>query len=92
MATPAKQLARSGGISYQELIAQDVVPPPRTLTLENAYDGGPVTVPVHRYTTQAYHDLEMQKLWPKVRSGPRLVVRPGKPAPSSPWPCLAWPA
>ena len=45
MATPAKQLARSGGISYQELIAQDVVPPPRTLTLESPYDGFPVIQP-----------------------------------------------
>ena len=28
---------RSSGISYQELIRDDVVPPPVTLTLENTY-------------------------------------------------------
>ena len=58
--------ARSMGISYQELIRQDVVAPPRTLTLESPFTGPLVSVPVSRYTTQAFHDLEMEKLWPKV--------------------------
>ena len=66
MSRPAKQLTRSGGISYQELIAQDVVPPPHTLTLENPLLEGPTSVPITRYNSQAYHDLEMRKLWPKV--------------------------
>lgn len=61
----AQQL-NSAGISYQELIAQDVVPPPRTLTLENRYEGGPLTVPVNRYRDRAYHEQEMRDLWPKV--------------------------
>ena len=61
----AEQL-NSAGISYQELIAQDVVPPPRTLTLENRYEGGPLTVPVSRYRDRAYHEQEMRDLWPKV--------------------------
>jgi phenylpropionate dioxygenase-like ring-hydroxylating dioxygenase large terminal subunit len=42
------------------------VPPPRTLTLQNPLVDGVTTVPVTRYTTQAFHDLEMRKLWPKV--------------------------
>ena len=33
----ADQRDRSAGISYQELIAQDAVPPPAVLTLENPY-------------------------------------------------------
>src|SRR5262245_32723846 len=57
---------RSSGISYQQLIRNDVVPPPRTLTLENPYPSLITSVPVARYTTQAQHDLEMKKLWPKV--------------------------
>ena len=67
MATPANQLEpRSSGISYQELIASDAVPPPETLTLEGKLESDVTTVPVRRYTTREYHDLEMQKLWPKV--------------------------
>lgn len=58
--------ARSEGISYQDLIASDAVPPPTTLTLTSRFESPLVSVPVSRYTTQAFHDLEMEKLWPKV--------------------------
>jgi phenylpropionate dioxygenase-like ring-hydroxylating dioxygenase large terminal subunit len=61
----ARQI-NSAGISYQELIAQDVVPPPVVLTLQNRYQGGPLTVPIARYRDRHYHDLEMKELWPKV--------------------------
>jgi nitrite reductase/ring-hydroxylating ferredoxin subunit len=58
---------RSKGISYQELIAQDPVAPPKTLTLENPYQPGITTrVPVSRYASKEFHDLEMEKLWPRV--------------------------
>ncbi|HEX7034640.1 MAG TPA: aromatic ring-hydroxylating dioxygenase subunit alpha [Pseudomonadales bacterium] len=67
MSTPARKIAaRSSGLSYQELIAQDAVPPPRVLTLENPFEGDLLSVPIARYTTQQYHDLEMQRLWPRV--------------------------
>ena len=65
MAATQRQ-TRSAGISYQDLISRDAVPPPLTLTLENKFEGPPTTVPVSRYTTQAFHDLEMRNLWPKV--------------------------
>ena len=57
---------RSQGISYQELISSDQVPPPRTLTLENVFRSPVNSVPVTRYTSREFHDLEMRKLWPKV--------------------------
>ena len=57
---------RSQGISYQELISRDQVPPPRTLTLENVFRSPVNSVPVTRYTSQEFHDLEMRKLWSKV--------------------------
>lgn len=58
---------RSAGISYQQLIAGDVVAPPAVLTLENPLTDVPLTsVPVSRYTTREYHDLEMSRLWPAV--------------------------
>ncbi len=64
--TSQAEAPRSGGISYQELIRGDAVPPPGSLTLENVYRSSLVSVPVHRYTSQAFHDLEMEKLWPRV--------------------------
>ena len=57
---------RSEGISYQALVSQDVVPPPKTLRLQNVFRSPLVSVPVSRYTSQAFHDLEMRKLWPRV--------------------------
>jgi phenylpropionate dioxygenase-like ring-hydroxylating dioxygenase large terminal subunit len=57
---------RSSGISYQELIAQDVVPPPDVLRLENPYESSLTSVSVERYRSRAFHELEMQKLWPRV--------------------------
>ena len=64
--TSQAEAPRSGGISYRELIGSDAVPPPRTLTLENVYRSSLVSVPVRRYTSQAFHDQEMEKLWPRV--------------------------
>jgi len=67
MATPADKLEpRSAGISYQDLIATDAVPPPATLQLEGRLDSDVTTVPVERYTSKAFHDLEMKKLWSRV--------------------------
>jgi len=66
MATNLAKAARSSGISYQELIAGDAVPATNALALESPYTGGPTSVPVKRYTTREFHDLEMQKLWPRV--------------------------
>ena len=67
MAThPANDTARSAGISYQALIAQDPVPPPVVLTLESPFRLPLTSVPVSRYTSRDFHELEMRKLWPAV--------------------------
>ena len=67
MATTADDArSRSAGISYQELIANDVVAPPASLTWENPLDVPVTSVPVTRYTTQSFYDLEMHDLWPRV--------------------------
>lgn len=57
---------RSGGISYQTLIATDAVPPPAPLTWENPLEEAPVGVPVSRYTSSEYHTRETNELWPRV--------------------------
>jgi phenylpropionate dioxygenase-like ring-hydroxylating dioxygenase large terminal subunit len=66
VSTASKNTRRSAGISYQELIARDAVPPPTTLTLENPLDVPLTSVPVTRYTGREYYELEMAKLWPRV--------------------------
>jgi len=66
MASTAKDLNRSAGISYQQLLARDAVPPPDVLTWESPYESGLTSVPVSRYTDRAFHELEMQKLWSRV--------------------------
>lgn len=57
---------RSAGIRYQALIAGDAVPPPAPLTWENPLDVPLTSVPVNRYTSRVFHELEMCDLWPKV--------------------------
>ena len=65
MATNAAQ-ERSQGISYQDLVAKDVITPPDVLTLENPYQSGLTSVAVSRYTSPEFHQLEMQKMWSKT--------------------------
>jgi len=58
---------RSAGVSYQELIGNDPVAPPAVLTLENPLKDVPITsVPVSRYTSREFYELEMERLWPRV--------------------------
>jgi phenylpropionate dioxygenase-like ring-hydroxylating dioxygenase large terminal subunit len=67
MATPARKVARSAGISYQELLDGDTVPPEDTLRrVSPPLDVPLVSVPVDRYRSPAFHDLEMKRLWPRV--------------------------
>ncbi len=58
--------ARSDGPSVQEVLALDVVAPPPELR-EGYYEYlGSEDIPVERYTSQAWHDLEVERLWRKV--------------------------
>ena len=66
MAANPALAARSGGIRYSELVAGDAVPDRHALALENPYRDGPTSVPISRYTTREFHDLEVRRLWPRV--------------------------
>ena len=66
MSTVVTRSDRSAGISYQELLDGDAVQPPEVLRLENPYQGALASVSVDRYRSRAYHDLEMERLWPRV--------------------------
>ena len=56
----------STGISYQELLDSDTREVPEVLRMQSARDLPPITVPIERYTSRAFHDLEVEKVWKKV--------------------------
>ncbi len=67
MSEHAIERNRSTGISYQDLISKDPIAPPTVLTLENPLKDVPITsVPVTRYISRAFYELEMERLWPHV--------------------------
>lgn len=51
---------------YQQLLDHDTRPVPDILRVKSPLQGGPVEVPVENYTSKAYHDLEVEKLWKRV--------------------------
>ena len=60
------QGARSSGLSYQKLLDSDTRNVPEVLRLQSARELPQARVPLERYTSQAFHDLEMEKVWGKV--------------------------
>ena len=58
--------ARSPGISYQQLLDTDTRPVPDVLRLESPRYLGSDDVDVAHYTSRAWHDLEAERLWPRV--------------------------
>jgi phenylpropionate dioxygenase-like ring-hydroxylating dioxygenase large terminal subunit len=60
------ELAQSPGISYQELLDGDSRPVPDVLRLTAPRYLGSDDLPVERYTSRAWHDLEVERLWKRV--------------------------
>ena len=58
--------ARSAGIDYAELLDADSHPVPDILRAESPLEPGPTLVPVERYFSQEFHDLEVEKVWKRV--------------------------
>ena len=59
--------ARSPGIGYQQLLDTDTRPVPGILREESPGIFDDVsTVPITRYTSRAYHELEKERLWARV--------------------------
>ena len=63
---PAPPPARSASPSAQELVHQDGQPVPAVFELESPRFLGDADIPFERYTSQAFFDQEMQKMWPKT--------------------------
>jgi nitrite reductase/ring-hydroxylating ferredoxin subunit len=57
---------RSGGVSYRELLDQDSHPVRDILRVDAPLPPGPTRVPVERYFSQDFHDLEVEKVWKRV--------------------------
>jgi phenylpropionate dioxygenase-like ring-hydroxylating dioxygenase large terminal subunit len=57
---------RSSGISYQALLDTDTREVPEVLRWQSARELPVVRVPIERYTSRAFHDLEVEKLWKRV--------------------------
>ena len=62
----ARGQARSEGPSVQEIMRGDLVPAPQTLRQEAYTFLGDEDIPVGRYTSRAWHDLEVEHVWSKV--------------------------
>ena len=58
--------ARSQGISYQALLDTDTHSAPKVLRLDSPMEPGFTRIPVERYTTRAFHDLEVEKVWKRA--------------------------
>lgn len=69
MSTSSKPVpgeARSPGISVQELLDQERVAVPDVLR-KTRYDYmGSDPIPAERYTSHAFHELELEKMWTRV--------------------------
>jgi phenylpropionate dioxygenase-like ring-hydroxylating dioxygenase large terminal subunit len=57
---------RSAGVSLGELQDLDTHPVSDALRAESPMGGGNTRVPAHVYSSKAWHDLEVEKLWSKV--------------------------
>jgi phenylpropionate dioxygenase-like ring-hydroxylating dioxygenase large terminal subunit len=58
--------ARSEGISYQELLDREQRDVPEVLRLVDCEDMGNEPIPAESYTSRAWHDAEMERMWPRV--------------------------
>ena len=52
---------RSAGISYEELLDEDSHPVRDILRVDSPLEPGPTKVPVERYFSKEFHDLEVEK-------------------------------
>lgn len=62
----AANIRRSPGISYQKLLDADSRPVPAHLRIDTAAFLGDHDIPVERYIDPKFHELEKEKLWPRI--------------------------
>jgi nitrite reductase/ring-hydroxylating ferredoxin subunit len=59
-------LPRSAGLSYQDYLDTDSRPVPAALREQSQPDLGTAPLAAERYTSQAFFDLEAERMWPRV--------------------------
>ena len=59
-------MMRSPGITYQQLLDQDTHQVPDVLRLQSPKDLGDADIPVERYISKDWFDLEVERLWRRV--------------------------
>jgi len=64
--TPVGQGPRSTGLSYQALLDGDTRRVPEVLRWQSARELPAARVALERYTSRAFHDMEVEKVWKKV--------------------------
>ncbi len=57
---------RSAGPSYRQLLDLDSKPVPDFLRIDSPLAPGPTRVPVERYYSKAFHNLEVEKIWSRT--------------------------
>ena len=57
---------RAPGVSYQQLLDTDTHPVPEILRRESPFDDGPLFVPVERYLSPEFFQLERTKVWDRT--------------------------
>lgn len=63
---PETDTNRCPAVSYQEVLDTDTRPVPDELRIVTVPDLGSDDIDANRYTSQAFHELEMEKVWSKV--------------------------
>ena len=66
MTVAEPRLARSPGITYQQLLDDDTHPVPDVLRLESPRFLGNTDIPIERYTSREWHRAEVDRLWMRV--------------------------
>ena len=59
-------LPKSRGLSYQQLLDTDTKPVPAVLRETSPRYLGSHDIPIERYTSRAFHELEVEKVWKRV--------------------------
>ena len=66
MTTTEPRLARSPGLTYQQLLDSDTHPVPEVLRLQSPKFLGDEDVPKERYTSREWHRREVERMWMRV--------------------------
>ena len=63
---PSESVTRSATPSTQEIVHRDGRPVPAVLEQESPRFLGDEDIPFERYTSQAFFELEMRRMWPRI--------------------------